>query len=68
MNPASTVAFGVACAKLDRKRWIERSRITPVRPERDDDHPDTVDFVVELRNVGRTPGAVFRVGAPGALG
>jgi hypothetical protein len=38
--------------------FLERKNMTTLRPERHDDHPDTVDVVVELRNVGRTPGTI----------
>jgi len=36
--------------------FLERKRITPVRPETHHESPDTVDLIIELRNTGNTAG------------
>jgi hypothetical protein len=38
--------------------WLERKLIEPVRPTANHAHPDTCDLIVEIRNVGRTPGTI----------
>jgi hypothetical protein len=39
--------------------FLEREHIGPVRPADHHEHPDTVDLVVELKDIGRTPGDII---------
>jgi hypothetical protein len=39
--------------------FLEFSQITPKRPTVDHENPDCIDFVIEIRNFGRTPGDIL---------